>query len=355
MRASRAGGPAVWSAARVLVAALLIAVFALEAGGDRAQATDWRLGLVSIETIFAETRPDLTDLDPTRLHTLLVTGDVGLVRMVNVTTVQQQDFTWPFRQVANLLRAADLTLINLEGPLLLDCPLRYSSLVFCGDPRNVAGLRHAGVDVAALANNHIFNHGQAGLESTRRILEEAGITYAGHGVVAIHQVGDVRFGFLAYNAVGEAVDRARMSAEIHTLRRDADVVVVMFHWGAEYVRIPAPWPGHLGAPRDLARAAIDAGADLVVGNHPHWFQGIEFYRGRLVVYSHGNFVFDQRWSEETLQGMVGLYTFYDYRLIDARFIPIRIEGWGQPEVVEGAERARLLEIMRRASEALEPY
>jgi poly-gamma-glutamate synthesis protein (capsule biosynthesis protein) len=344
-------GLALWA----LVAGLAVAVGVLGSPAERAEASDWPLGLVSLDTVFGETRTDLTDLDPTRLHTLLVTGDVALVRMVNVTTLERDDFEWPFREVASLMRAADLTLVNLEGPLVPDCPLRYTSLVFCGDSRNAAGLEFAGVDVAALANNHIFNHGQVGLESTRRVLEQAGITYAGHGVVAIHQVDDVRFGFLSYNAVGETVDREQMSEEIHTLRRDADVVVVMFHWGVEYVRIPAPWPGQSGAPRDLARAAIDAGADLVVGSHPHWFQGIEFYRGRLIAYSHGNFVFDQRWSEETLEGMVGLYTFYDYRLIDVQFMPVRIESWGQPRLLEGAERARLLRIMRDASEALEPY
>lgn len=327
----------------------------LAAAWGQVHAVPPPLGLLSLDAIFAEPRRTYPDLDESRLHTLLVTGDVGLVRMVNVTTVESDDFTWPFLEMAEPMRAADITFINLEGPLVPGCPLRTSGLVFCGDPRNVEGLAFAGVDVAAVANNHMFNHGQAGLDATRAILESEGIGHAGYGLGATIEHEDVTFGFLSYNAAGQAVDLDAIQREIDALARETDVVVVMFHWGAEYVRIPVPGPGLAGAPRDLARTAIDAGATLVVGNHPHWFQGVELYRGRMIAYAFGNFVFDQPWSVETQQGMIGLFTFLDDRLIDAEFTPVRLYDWGQPRPANEPERSKLLGIMREASEALVTY
>ncbi len=343
------------AAAKLSMTVALAGLLAAATGTGGVQARTFSLGLLDASTIFDEARPDISYLDPARVHTLLVTGDVGLVRKVNQTTVDRDDFSWPFRQLKDVLAAADLTLINLEGPLVPDCPLRSTGFTFCGDERNVQGLQFAGVDVAALANNHMYNHGESGLRSTREVLDRAGIEHFGYGQSAAVQRDEVRFGFLSYEAVTRWVDREAMRAEIDALRQSSDVVVVMFHWGTEYVRVPEPWPGHPASPRDLARAAIDAGADLVVGNHPHWFQGVEMYRGHLIAYSHGNTVFDQPWSVETQQGMLGRYTFYDNRLIDAEFIPIRLEGWGQPRIADADEGAYLLRVMKSASEALRPY
>ncbi len=340
---------------RYAAAPIAAGITVLAVGWGQVGAVPPPLGLLSLDAIFAEPRRTYPDLDESRLRTLLVTGDVGLVRMINVTMVETGDFTWPFHEMAEPMRVADITFINLEGPLVPGCPLRTSGLVFCGDPRNVEGLTFAGVDVAALANNHMFNHGQAGLDATREILEAEGIAHAGYGLGATIEHEGVTFGFLSYNAAGQAVDLDAMQREIDVMSRETNVVVVMFHWGAEYVRIPVPVPGWAGAPRDLARAAIDAGATLVVGNHPHWFQGVELYRGRMIAYAFGNFAFDQPWSVETQQGMVGLFTFLDDRLIDAEFTPVRLHDWGQPRPADEPERSDLLRIMHGASQALEPY
>ncbi len=243
---------------------------------------------LDLDWIFAENRPGHVGLDSDRLHTIVFTGDVGLVRMVNVTTVTSGDFLWPFRETAYLIRGADLAIANLEGPPVPGCPLRYTSLEFCGDPRNVQGLQYAGIDLAGLSNNHIRDHGQPGLDSTRDILEAAGIDHAGNGVASLQTIGDVRYGFLAFNALGP-LDIEPMAAEIRALRVSVDVVAVIMHWGLEYTHVPAPSPGNSGAPRDIARAAIDAGADLVLGNHPHWVQAVELYKDGLIAYAHGNF------------------------------------------------------------------
>ncbi|MBM4438070.1 MAG: CapA family protein [Actinobacteria bacterium] len=100
------------------------------------------------------------------MHTLLVTGDVGLVRMVNYTNVQANDFTRPFLHTAELLRSADLTWVNPEGPLVPGCAPTHVGLVFCVDPRKADGLRFAGVDVASLANN---THSRSGSARARKL------------------------------------------------------------------------------------------------------------------------------------------------------------------------------------------
>ena len=202
----RTNGP-LHAAAKLHMAVALAGLLAMASGTESVHARTFSVGLLDASTIFDDARPDISYLDPARVHTLLVTGDVGLVRKVNLTTVDQDDFRWPFRQVNDLLGAADLTLINLEGPLVPDCPLRSTGFTFCGDPRNVQGLQFAGVDVAALANNHMYNHGESGLRSTREILDRVGIEHFGYGQPAVVQRDEVRFGFLSYEAVRTWVDR----------------------------------------------------------------------------------------------------------------------------------------------------
>ncbi len=166
------------------------------------------------------------------------------------------------------------------------------------------------------------------------------------------------FAFLAYNGVGAPVDREVMAREIGAARQEADVVVVQFHWGKEYVRLPQRAPGIApDDPRDLARVALAAGADLIIGNHPHWVQGLELVGDRLVTYAHGNFVFDQMFTRETREGVVGRYTFHGRRMAAVEYRPVRIESWAQPRFLDGAEAAGVLGQMEAASRALEamPY
>ena len=312
------------------------------------------LPAVNLEAIFSAVPPDLAGLDRERLNTLVFTGDIGLVRMVNVTTVTTGDFMWPFRGTARILVGGDLTVANLEGPLVAGCELQYSSLEFCGDPRNVEGLEFAGIDLVGLSNNHIYDHGGAGLESTRRVVEGAGIDHAGEGVVSIQVVDGVRFGFVACNLLW-GYDPAALTEEIGALKRGVDVVVAIVHWGAEYTSVPVAPAGTVTAPRDIARTLVAAGADLVLGNHPHWVQAVEMVDGVLVAYAHGNFIFDQQWSMETLRGVIGRYTFYDATLVAVEYLPVHIQDWGQPWPAGAEEGKAILAGMRAASESLWPY
>jgi len=293
-------------------------------------------------------------LDPSRLRVLVATGDVIPARRVDAAVREREDdFLFPVAQTADVLRAADLTFINLEAPLISDCPLHRSGFVFCGRPGFVQALVHAGVDVAGLENNHIGNYGGRGVRATRELLKEYQIDYADRHTLAIREVRDLRFGFLAFNGVGSAIDRRAMTAAIQQARPQVDVLVVAFHWGAEYTSLPRPAPGVApDDPVEIAHLAVDAGVDLIIGNHPHWVQAVELYEGRLITFAHGNFIFDQMWSLPTRQGVVGRYAFYDDRLVGAEFLPVLIEDSAQPRFLDGEEGEPVLERMRVASQSL---
>ncbi len=132
-----------------------------------------------------------------------------------------------------------------------------------------------------------------------------------------------------------------------------DVLAVALHWGAEYVSLPQRSPGIAeDDPVEIAHLAVDAGADLVIGNHPHWVQAVELYKGKFIAYAHGNFIFDQMWSYETRVGVIGRYTFYDDVLVGVEFIPTLIENYAQPVPMQGAEAQAVLDGMKAASEEL---
>jgi len=309
---------------------------------------------LTLEDIFGASARPTDKLDPAHLRTIVATGDVIPARYTDVIIRSRgDDFSYPLAATAGILSTADITVINLEAPLVADCPYHDSGFVFCGRPGFAAALAQAGVDVATLENNHIGNYGPEGIEETHQHLQEAGLRWADSRVPAIVDVRGLRFGFLAFNGVGNPIDRDAMARAIADLRPQVDVLAVGVHWGAEYVSLPQAAPGIADDdPVAVAHLAVDSGADIVLGNHPHWVQAVELYRGKLITYAHGNFIFDQMWSYETRVGVIGKYTFYDRTLVAAQFIPVLIEDWAQPVPLEDQEAQAVLDRMRAASEEL---
>ena len=291
-------------------------------------------------------------LDPARLRTLIATGDVIPARHTDVVIRSRgNDFLYTVAATKEITAAADLTVINLESPLIEGCPYHDQGFTFCGQPGFTAALQAAGVDIATLENNHIGNYGLEGISETEQTLTAAGIDHSDRITPAIKDVRGVKFGFLAFNGVGETIDRAKMAAQIKALRPQVDVLAVAFHWGAEYVSLPQTAPGVSEDDQvEVAHLAVDAGADLIIGNHPHWVQAVEIYKGKFIAYAHGNFIFDQMWSYETRVGVIGRYTFYDDVLIGVEFIPTLIEEFAQPVPLQGTEAQAVLDGMKSASE-----
>ena len=310
---------------------------------------------LSLEDIFSQRPAPSPNLDPQRLRTLITTGDVIPARYVDIQIrSHNNDFLYPFAETATILRDADLTLINLESSLIPNCPPHREGFVFCGQQGFATGLEYAGIDVVGLENNHIRDYGANAVASTKEILLQHGIDYADRSTLAIRTVRGLRFGFLAFNGVGERIDRPSMTTAIRQADSQVDVLVVSFHWGKEYVSLPQadPWLAP-DDPVEMAHLAVDAGADLIIGNHPHWIQAVELYKGKLIAYAHGNFIFDQMWSQEVRLGVVGRYTFYDQRLVRAEYLPVLIEDYWQPRFLAGAEAQAILNSMYQASKTLE--
>jgi poly-gamma-glutamate capsule biosynthesis protein CapA/YwtB (metallophosphatase superfamily) len=326
------------------------------AGNDQpsfADRTQQRPPALSLQELFHPTY--VVPNDPSKMRTLLVTGDVIPSRGVNFYATQRHDFLWPFRPTASYVKDADITFIDLEAPLFTGCPVSAaSSFTFCGDPRFMSGLKLMGADVASLANNHATNYGSEGIRLTDQLLQKNGILSAGLGPVAVIDVRGIKFGFIAFNGVGRAIDKVALKASIQRARQLADIVVVQFHWGKEYERQPLADP-NVPTPDDpvtIGHLSIDWGADIVIGNHPHWYQGIEIYHAKLITYSHGNFVFDQMWSEETREGIVGTYTFYGTHLVSASWKAVRIYDYAQPVFMSAKDQATVLQTMEAASDQL---
>lgn len=234
---------------------------------------------------------------------VVAVGDIALVGVVMSQVRAGHD---PFAAVRPLLSAADLAVGNLEcvlssRPVPRRGRLVRPSVILRAPCAGAQLLREAGFDVLSLANNHAFDLGAAGARDSRGCVEAAGLSAVGAGATAAEArapfrttLGGLRVGLLAFaydtnhpNGAGARVallDDDPVAA-VRALRATVDVVLVSLHWGVEFVHEPT------AAQVRLAHALVDAGADAVIGHHPHVLQGVEVYRGRPVVYSLGNFLF----------------------------------------------------------------
>jgi hypothetical protein len=307
---------------------------------------------LTLDGIFPPRDIDALGLDPSRVRTLIATGDVIFARFVNVTVNRRgDDFLYPVREIAPITRDADLTVIQFEAPLFDGCPFLHEGFVpHCGRTGFIDAVLEMGADVATMENNHIGDFGPEGIQATIDLFERHGIEWVRSDRPAIVDVDGLKFGFLAYNGVGPRFDRDAIVAAIQDLRPQVDVLAVAFHWGREYVAVPMTAPGIAeDHPVEIGRMAIDAGADLIIGNHPHWVQAVEIYNGGFIAYAHGNLIYDQMWSYETRVSVIGRYTFYDDQLIGVEYIPTLSHDYAQAVPLEGAEAQAVLDGMRQAS------
>jgi len=275
---------------------------------------------------------------------LIFAGDVMFSRAVRREILGKHDASMPFRKIAPLLQSADIIFVNLESPFSDEGPYYDSGLVFHAAPEMIEGLQLAGVNVASTANNHARDCGPHGVAFTLKWLRLHGIrpvgsaetSQAAHDGVVIARNG-VRFGFLGYtfdqkNGNWKDVDPrialadpAVMVHDVTELKKRCDVVIVSMHNGVEYQPKPSE------AQITFAHAAIDAGAKLVIGHHPHVVQPSETYHNGLIFYSLGNFVFDQYQREATQHGEVVEVSFLGREILNTHAMNVKITPSG-PEL-----------------------
>ena len=295
-------------------------------------------------TSMATAQPTATP--DTRPITIAITGDVMLSRAVNTQILATGD-RFPFNYTADYLRAFDLTVGNLECVVSkLGQPVPGKEFTFPVDPAAFDRLVAAGFDVMSVANNHSGDMGKVAFADMLQHLPSYGITPLGGGMNltqahtgVVKTVRTTTVGFLAYCEIepqdfaatastpGHAwLDASLMQADIERLRPQVDYLIVFTHWGIEYVL------QENGEQIAMAHAAIDAGADFVVGAHPHVRQPSESYKGKPIVYSLGNFVFDEMPGVEESQGSVLSLTLQGSKLLGWKLRTSRIVGaYGQPQ------------------------
>lgn len=252
---------------------------------------------------------------------LVFVGDIMLDRGVKgkVLRYGKGDFNFLFEQ-ASFVKEADIAFANLEGPVSSRGANVGSIYSFRFDPKVMQVLKDAGFDVLSMANNHIGDWGMVALEDTLRHGNEAGLLMTGGGetpelarLPAVYEANGIEVGYLGFSDFGppyiiseagsaHAGVLSTMDPDIEeiigTAARLCDILVVSFHFGDEYA------PRSNARQQRLAHLAIDAGADIVAGHHPHVEQEVEEYNEGVIAYSLGNFIFDQNFSKETMRGMM---------------------------------------------------
>jgi len=286
--------------------------------------------------------------------TLMLVGDIMLDRGVEymVEKYDDGDFKFPFLKIADELKKADILFGNLEGPIS-DKGTKVGSIYsFRNDPKAIEGLSYAGFDVISLANNHAFDYGREALEDTFLRLKTAGIDYVGAGfnegeayggsTPVIKEIEGTKIGFLAYTNLGPETWKAternsgiawinendfeKIKKDIENAKSQADILIVSLHSGEEYLSELTQFQ------IEFSKAAIDAGANIVIGHHPHVIQRNEKYKDGWIFYSLGNFVFDQAFSEKTMQGQIVEVLIENGKIKEVIPKEVKINNYFQPEV-----------------------
>ncbi len=274
--------------------------------------------------------------------TFAIAGDVMLGRLVGhrYGSAPTEIFSrWGDR----VFWGVDAAIANLEGTISrtpVPSDIRPTNLRFRFSPNSIEALKFLRLDAVSLANNHARDFGVEGLETTRTILREANLSTFGDPLTATEQhVLRIEGEGLTLHLIGmhalvpQVPDITPM---ISAMKKDPNArVLIMPHWGVEYAA------RHSEQQERLARAWIDAGADAVIGAHPHVIQDMEVYRGRPIIYSLGNFVFDQLFSPRTQEGLLVAGRFTDEGL-ELFALPHRSRDM-KPELLRGAEKQRILE------------
>lgn len=245
-------------------------------------------------------------------------GDVMLSRYIGDIMEKRQDYNFPFEKIKPFFAGADLVFGNLESPISSFGKSTGSLYPFRADPRAAVGLKEAGFTVLSVANNHAFDYGSEAFLETLKNLKNLELTYTGGGenFTEAHggsysEINGIKTTILAYTDLlpesraakddqsGFAyLDQAQMIKDIKAAKEKSDLVIASFHWGREYETKSNTHQ------KQIATAAVEAGASLIVGHHPHVAQEIGDIQGVTVAYSLGNFIFDQNFSADTKNALV---------------------------------------------------
>ena len=262
------------------------------------------------------------------------------------------------KNVRSIFEEDDLTIVNMEGTLTEETTRVEKQFAFKGDPDYVKILTSSSVEAANVANNHSHDYGEKSFQDTVNILETNGIRTFGYDNVAIMEIKGIRVGMFGIYELDDHLERIpQVKKDIAKLKeQQADIIVAVFHWSNELVTVPDE------NQVTLAHLAIDEGADVVVGHHPHVVQGIEKYKGKIIAYSLGNFCFGGNTHPTEMDTFIFQQKFVlngaknitasEYHLIPCRVSSETTYNNYQPTPLTGEEAKETMHKIQERSQAI---
>jgi poly-gamma-glutamate synthesis protein (capsule biosynthesis protein) len=306
----------------------------------------------------------VSNYDPTKLTTVIMTGVTALVR-ATAYTMELKSVTYPGEKIRDIMREADIAHISNEIPFYTGCTFPkpdQGALVFCSDPKYIDLLTDIGTDVVELTGNHFADRGSTGMRETIAIYNEKGLPYFGGGLdlqdslkPALFEVNGSRIAFIGCNKPdvnrfptatdlkpGAApCDFDYLAGEINKLKAEGYVVISTFQWNESYDAYPSPQQI-----KDFQLMA-DSGASIVSGSQAHYAQKMEFYKDSFIHYGLGNMFFDQMGDQDWMprgirRVFLDRYVIYDGRLISVELLPAMMEDYSRPRPMTEAEKPGFL-------------
>jgi poly-gamma-glutamate synthesis protein (capsule biosynthesis protein) len=279
---------------------------------------------------------------------LFFVGDIMLNRGVEEMIEEKGNgnFKFPFLNIAEELEKADILFGNLEGPISEEGLRVGGKYSFQFKEKSIEGLKYAGFDILSLANNHMLDYQKVSLDNTFNILSENDIDYVGAGLneeeaFSLKKIENYEIGFIAFTDLCPLVWRASKNnsgiacienqneviERIQDLKDLVDILIVSIHTGVEYKEEPSM------NKESFFKRCIESGADLVVGHHSHVVQSVEEYKDGWIAYSLGNFVFDQGFSEETMESVILKVKIKKEEIVEVSSQKLKINNYFQPEIL----------------------
>lgn len=275
-------------------------------------------------------------------------------------TIRQEGVDFLFNDVRSLFNGGDIVFGNLECSIMDESFVNgQESKFFCADPKIVEGLKNANFNVLSVANNHIMEHKEFMFQNTIRLLRRNSIHPVGiSNDFEIISYKEYKIAFMAYSFIDDNISNPcynkihseeSIIQDIRKIRSLVDIVIISVHWGSEYVPYPSPEQVRMG------REIVDAGADIILGGHPHVTQGFEMYKNKPIIYSLGNFIFDHTYIPKTNQSFIAEISVHDSPVqIQVNIIPIMIRRNNfQPQVAIPSQQQEIISAVDSVRNNLE--
>lgn len=332
-----------------------------EESGEK-ESVEFIVETIEVESIEAEG----VENEESKQLSISLVGDILMDGSVK-RQINENGYDYPWEYVAKYFQEDDISIGNLETSITLGgAKWPDKQFNFRSDPENLEAMKKAGIDVVSLANNHSLDYGYEGLLDTLNYIDKSGIYRVGAGKDYKEAVEEVviekngyKVGILGFSRVVPTVDWYATSKrpglvgaydsqlqgvleKVKEVGEEVDILILSIHWGTELQTRPND--------HDVlaAKKLIDAGADIIMGHHPHILQGVEIYKGKPIFYSLGNFVFGVK-NELTSNTMIGQVDFMDDKIKSLKVIPCKIES-GRPIPVDELEMIGKIQYINELSQ-----